>query len=116
MTANPNWPEIQEQLLWEVPPTAGANHRRRKQKASDRPDIVARVFEEKKNALLNEIKDGIIEEQNTVAIRLRAENIRIFDVTICLLPIMRSLLSFLETDQRSAPITVTSFSDSEMEV
>jgi len=26
MTANPNWPEVQEQLLWEVPPHAGANH------------------------------------------------------------------------------------------
>ena len=35
ITANPNWPEIQEQLLWEVPQNAGANHWRRKQKASD---------------------------------------------------------------------------------
>jgi Helitron helicase-like domain at N-terminus len=63
MTANPkipNWPEIQDQLLWEVPPAAGANHPRRKQKASDRPDIVARVFEEKKNALLKEIHDGVL--------------------------------------------------------
>ena len=60
MTANPNWPEIQEQLLWEVPPGAGANHhQRRKQKASDRPDIVARVFEMKKNELLKEVKDGL---------------------------------------------------------
>ena len=58
MTANPNWPEIQEQLLWEVPPGPGANHQRRRQKASDRPDIVARVFEAKKNAALKEIKDG----------------------------------------------------------
>ena len=31
MTANPNWPEIQDQLLWEVPPGAGAMHQRRKQ-------------------------------------------------------------------------------------
>ena len=59
MTANPNWPEIQDQLLWDVPPPHGANYRRRKQKASDRPDIVARVFEENKNALLKEIKDGL---------------------------------------------------------
>ena len=51
MTANPNWPEIQDQLLSEVPPPHGANYRRRKQKASDHPDIVARVFEQKKNAL-----------------------------------------------------------------
>ena len=59
MTANPNWPEIQDQLLSEVPPPHGANYRRRKQKASDRPDIVARVFEQKKNALLKEIHDGL---------------------------------------------------------
>ena len=59
MTANPNWPEIQDQLLWEVPPPAGARHQQRKQKASDRPDIVARVFEMKKNQVLKEIKDGL---------------------------------------------------------
>ena len=59
MTANPNWPEIQEQLLWEVDPAPGANYQRRRQKASDHPDIVARVFELKKNALLKEIKEGI---------------------------------------------------------
>ena len=29
MTTNPNWPEIQAQLLWEVPPDAGVNHQRR---------------------------------------------------------------------------------------
>ena len=58
MTANPNWPEIQEELLWEVDPAPGANHQRRRQKASDCPDIVAHVFELKKNALLKEIKDG----------------------------------------------------------
>jgi hypothetical protein len=59
MTANPNWPEIQEQLLWEVPPGAGANRRRRKQNAHDRPDICARVFELKKNELLKDIQDGL---------------------------------------------------------
>jgi hypothetical protein len=59
MTANPKWPEIQDQLLWEVPPGAGANHQRRKQEASDRPDIVARVFELKKNTVLKEIQDGL---------------------------------------------------------
>src|SRR5271154_5820754 len=56
MTANPKWPEIQDQLLWEAP---DHNNRRRRQQASDRPDIVARVFEQKKNALLKEIKDGL---------------------------------------------------------
>ncbi|KAF8801157.1 hypothetical protein BYT27DRAFT_7047348, partial [Phlegmacium glaucopus] len=58
MTANPNWPEIQDQLLEEVPPPAGANRWRRKQKASDHPDIVACVFEEKKKALVKDIDDG----------------------------------------------------------
>jgi len=39
----------------------GANHWRRKQKASDRPDIVAHVFELKKNELLKDIiKHGVL--------------------------------------------------------
>jgi hypothetical protein len=59
MTANPNWPEIQDTLLEEDPPEQGARPHRRKQKASDRPDIVARVFEQKKNAVLKEIHAGI---------------------------------------------------------
>ena len=59
MTCNPNWPEIQEQLLWEVPPAAGANHQRRKQRASDRPDIVAHVFDAKKKGVLKEINDEL---------------------------------------------------------
>ncbi|KAG0580812.1 hypothetical protein KC19_4G201500 [Ceratodon purpureus] len=42
MTANPNWREIQEALL------SG-------QTAADRPDIVARVFELKRNALMADI-------------------------------------------------------------
>ena len=58
MTANPNWPEIQDQLLWQVSPGPGANHQRRRHKASDRPDIVTCVFEQKKNALLKEINNG----------------------------------------------------------
>ena len=59
MTANPHCPEIQDQLLWEVPPAPGANHQRRRQHASDRPDIVARVFELKKNAALKDIEGGL---------------------------------------------------------
>ncbi len=47
MTANPNWEEVTRELL------PG-------QSASDRPDLVARVFQMKKKALLQEIlKDGI---------------------------------------------------------
>jgi hypothetical protein len=53
MTANPNWVEIQEALLKE--PTVNGH----RQTAVDRPDIVVRVFEEKKKALLKEIKDGL---------------------------------------------------------
>ena len=47
MTANPNWPEIQQGLFPGQSP-------------ADRPDLVARVFQMKKNALLQEIfHDGI---------------------------------------------------------
>ena len=53
MTANPNWVEIQDALLKE--PTIDGH----KQTAADRPDIVAHVFEEKKKALLKEIKGGL---------------------------------------------------------
>jgi hypothetical protein len=53
MTANPNWIEIQDAVLKE--PTVGG----RRQSAVDQPDIVVRVFEGKKKALLKEIKDGL---------------------------------------------------------
>lgn len=47
MTCNPNWPEIQAELL---------PH----QKAEDRPDIVARVFKLKKDALISDLtKKGL---------------------------------------------------------
>ena len=49
---NKNLVEIQEALLKE--PTVDGQ----RQTAVDQPDIVACVFEEKKNALLKEIKDG----------------------------------------------------------
>lgn len=45
-TANPNWPEIQEALL------PG-------QTASDRPDLVARVFREKARIVMKKIKQGL---------------------------------------------------------
>ena len=51
MTANPKWPEITRELL------PG-------QTAADRPDLVARVFRMKMNALLHEIrKEGIFGRQ-----------------------------------------------------
>jgi hypothetical protein len=56
MTANPNWPEIQNALLEEESMDGG---HRKKQSSYDRPDIVARVFEQKKNAVIKEIKNGI---------------------------------------------------------
>jgi len=59
MTANPNWPEIQDALLQEELPDPNSNARRKKQTAYDRPDIVARVFEQKKNALLKDIRGGV---------------------------------------------------------
>src|ERR1700723_1635085 len=58
MTANPNWPEVQEALL-KLDPDPDPRVKRRKQTAADRPDIVARVFHEKKQALLKEIEDGL---------------------------------------------------------
>ena len=47
MTANPSWPEIQDALL------PG-------QQASDRPDLVVRVFHAKLESLINDIKDGVL--------------------------------------------------------
>ena len=47
MTCNPNWPEIQE-------------HLKQGQTAQDRPDIVARVFKQKKDQLMQDIKSGNI--------------------------------------------------------
>ena len=53
MTANPNWNEIISNLLQEDSPNG------LKQTATDRPDIVVYVFEEKKKALLKENKKGL---------------------------------------------------------
>ena len=47
MTCNPKWPEI----------TA---HLKKGQTAQDRPDIVARVFKQKKDQLMRDIKFGNI--------------------------------------------------------
>ena len=55
MMANPNWPEIQETLLKDE----GNNPTGKKQTAADQPDIVAWVFELKKEALLKEIREGL---------------------------------------------------------
>ncbi|OBZ78054.1 hypothetical protein A0H81_02325 [Grifola frondosa] len=58
MTANPNWPEIQEALLEINKADNDPDDTARKQTAADRPDIVVRVFKLKKEALLKKIKDG----------------------------------------------------------
>jgi hypothetical protein len=47
MTANPSWPEIKDALL------PG-------QTASDRPDLVVRVFHVKLNSLIKEIRRGVL--------------------------------------------------------
>uniref|UniRef100_A0AC35THX5 ATP-dependent DNA helicase n=1 Tax=Rhabditophanes sp. KR3021 TaxID=114890 RepID=A0AC35THX5_9BILA len=49
MTCNPNWPEIKDNLLLG-------------QKASDRPDLIARVFKHKVDALIKDLKSGIFGE------------------------------------------------------
>jgi len=53
MTANPNWPEVLESLLNEGGPNGMP------QTAADRPDIMSRVFEGKRDSLYKEIKNGI---------------------------------------------------------
>ena len=55
MPANPNWPEIQEALLKEE----GDNPDGGKQTAAYYPDIVALVFQQKKEPLLIEMRTGI---------------------------------------------------------
>lgn len=47
MTTNPNWPEITQEL-------------RPGETAYDRPDLVARAFREKKEALLRDLMDGVL--------------------------------------------------------
>jgi hypothetical protein len=60
MTANPNWPEIQEALL-EINGNDNndPDNPPKRQTASDRPDIVARVFNQKMKALLKDVRDGV---------------------------------------------------------
>ena len=56
MTANPNWLEIQDALLeFDADDQGNAQ----KQLVTDCPNIVARVFNEKKDALLAEIRKGL---------------------------------------------------------
>ena len=56
MTANPSWPEIDDNLFtYDDDP----DQPRKRQTASDRPDIVARVFAQKIKAMLKDIKDGL---------------------------------------------------------
>jgi hypothetical protein len=62
MTANPSWPEIQEALLEFDGPDDDPDRPRRKQNATDRPDIVARVFRQKIKSLLEDIRGGIFGE------------------------------------------------------
>src|SRR5882762_10997638 len=53
MTTNPNWPEIKEALLKDQ------TEQGKRQEASDRPDIVARVFVMKMQELLKEVRGGL---------------------------------------------------------
>jgi len=60
VTANPNWPEIQEALLEFQGDNDDPDQPTTHQTAADRPDIVARVFNQKLKAILKDIvKDGI---------------------------------------------------------
>jgi hypothetical protein len=60
MTANPKWPEITEALLrFRRDNPDGEPEDTGRQQSSDRPDVIARVFHKKKDALLAEIKSGL---------------------------------------------------------
>lgn len=67
MTANPKWPEITAACTYYVSAdpadptvkfTAEPGFVKMVQSANDRPDLVARVFDLKKDALLKKIMDG----------------------------------------------------------
>jgi hypothetical protein len=53
MTTNPNWPEITDALLKDPTPDG------KRQQPSDRPDIVARVFVQKMEQLLKDVRGGL---------------------------------------------------------
>jgi hypothetical protein len=59
MTANPSWPEIQDNLFTYNADDDDPDQPSKRQTASDRPDIVAHVFAEKIKAMLKDIKDGL---------------------------------------------------------
>ncbi len=52
MTANPNWPKIQDALMKN-------DNGNPLQTAADWPDIVACVFKIKKNTFLKEVREGL---------------------------------------------------------
>jgi hypothetical protein len=62
MTANPSWFEIDDNLFTYDEDDDDPDQPRKKQTASDRPDIVARVFAQKIKAMLKDIKDGLFGE------------------------------------------------------
>ena len=53
MTTNPKWPKITEALLQDQTPDG------KRQQPSDRPDIVARVFVQKMESLLKDVRNGL---------------------------------------------------------
>src|SRR5882762_1972800 len=59
MTANPSWPEIDDNLFEYQADDDDPDQPRKRQTASDRPDIVTRVFAQKIKAMLKDIKDGL---------------------------------------------------------
>jgi len=59
MTTNPSWPEIDDNLFTYEDDDDDPDQPRKRQTASDRPDIVARVFAEKIKAMLKDTKGGL---------------------------------------------------------
>src|ERR1700749_2361487 len=59
MTANPNWPEIQDNLFTYENDDDDPDNYERCQTAADCPDIVACVFAQKMKSMLKDIKSGL---------------------------------------------------------
>lgn len=62
MTANPSWFEIEDNLFTYEDDDDDPDQSRKKQTASDHPEIVAHVFSQKIKAMLKDVKDGLFGE------------------------------------------------------
>ena len=59
MMANPSWSEIDDNLFSYENDDDDPDHPRKRQTASDHPDIITRVFVQKIMSMLKDIKSGL---------------------------------------------------------